>query len=230
MKKVNFSDTYRSLVGLSCGQLGMEAEQAGETMEVEYVFYGKITDFSVLEQATTREEHEQWGVRIPRTGKNASEAKIRVRKTTSSDGDVSYMQTIKIRQEVAHVLGHQLPVSDRSIGVECNADSFEAFSLMSDDGLIKTRYMVPASNGLMWEIDVFKDPQGHNFEFVKIDLELPKGVRVLEELPPFPAGIDILVYNQPDEQTEKEKTLIKELYEKYFVAKNKHLQDAKSTA
>jgi CYTH domain-containing protein len=230
MPITNFATVFRAYRGFSCEDLGIEAEQAGEFTETEYVFYGKIKDFAVLEQAITREEQEQWEIKIPRTDGNASKAKIRVRKTTTSSGDITFMQTIKIRQETVHVLGHQLPVSDRSIGVECTHEAFEAFSLMSEGGMVKTRFMIPAANGLMWEVDVFKDAQGQYFEYVKIDLELPKDVRVLEELPPFPTGIDMLVINQTDEQTPKDKALIQSLYDKYFISANKHLQDRKKNA
>ena len=81
--------------------LNLEERSDGQAgLEKEYVYYARLEDVKVLATATHVEHHEQWEIRIPKTDKNASAMRVRVRKTTdpkSPDSAPEYVETKKIK-------------------------------------------------------------------------------------------------------------------------------------
>lgn len=219
MKK-NISDFIKDY------QLSMEDDSTGVTSkEIEYVYYAKLTDPSILDKATMVEDQEQWNIKVPKTDKNAAEGRIRVRKTTKGN-TVQYVMTMKVESQALGAVNTQnntsvvtASQSMREVGLEASEDAFEMFKLISDNGMIKTRYSLPVEGtDLVFEVDRFVLPNGEYSNWVKIDLEV-KGS--LDELPKLPDGFSDVIYNQKDKQTNGEKELIWKLYEEVFLTKNR---------
>lgn len=87
---------------------GLEDDSSGvASTEVEYVYYAKLKDPSILEKATHVEAQEQWNFKVAKSDKNAAEGRLRVRKTTI-DGKVEYVLTIKTEQKVLQATTTQI--------------------------------------------------------------------------------------------------------------------------
>lgn len=219
MKK-NISDFIKDY------QLSMEDDSSGVTSkETEYVYYAKLIDPSILDKATMVEDQEQWNIKVPKTDKNAAEGRLRVRKTTK-DNTVQYVMTMKVESQALGAVNTQnntsvvtASQSMREVGLEASEDAFEMFKLISDNGMIKTRYSLPVEDtDLVFEVDRFVLSNGEYSDWVKIDLEV-KGQ--LNELPKLPNSFSDVIYNQKDKQTNGEKELIWKLYEEVFLTKNR---------
>lgn len=209
---------------------GLEDDSSGvASTEVEYVYYAKLKDPSILEKATHVEAQEQWNFKVAKTDKNAAEGRLRVRKTTI-DGKVEYVLTIKTEQKALQATTTQINTNTlsasqnlREVGLEATEDVFEMFKLMADQGMIKTRYNLPVEGtDLVFEVDRFLLPNGEFSEWVKVDLEV-KGK--LTELPKLPEAFTDVIYNQKDQQTEEEKELVWRLYETVFLTKNTEVSE-----
>lgn len=205
----------------------MEDDSTGVTStETEYVFYAKLADPSILEKATRIEAHEQWSFKVPKTDKNAAEGRMRIRKTVVDDRE-EYVLTMKTELKAPGALNtpanSSAPAASQSmreVGLEASNDAFEMFKLMSDQGMIKTRYNLPVEGtDMVFEVDRFVSygGEGEWSTWVKIDLEV-KGT--LTEIPKLPEGFTDVIYNQKDQQTEEEKELIWRLYDEVFLTKN----------
>lgn len=203
----------------------MEDDSTGVTsIETEYVYYAKLKDISVLDTATKVEDQEQWSFKVPKSDKNACEGRLRIRRTVI-DGNEEYVLTMKVDVKGAGAPNTQnntsVPVASQSmreVGVVASKDAFEMFKLMSDQGMLKTRYTLPVEGSeMVFEVDRFKLENGDWAAWVKIDLEI-KGNPI--ELPKLPDGFTDVIYNQKDQQTDEEKELIWRLYEEVFLAKN----------
>ncbi len=204
---------------------GLEDDSSGvASTEVEYVYYAKLKDPSILEKATHTEAQEQWNFKVAKSDKNVAEGRLRVRKTTI-DGKVDYVLTIKTEQKALQATTTQINTNTllasqnlREVGLEATEDVFEMFKLMADQGMIKTRYNLPVEGtNLVFEVDRFVLPNGEFSEWVKVDLEVKCK---LTELPKLPEGFTDIIYNQKDNQTEEEKELVWRLYETVFLTKN----------
>jgi hypothetical protein len=199
--------------------------------EPEMVFYAKV-DASLLLQADSLEEQEQWELRI-----NQGEqlrGRMRVRRTRPAS--VSALKRLDYRQDQEQFIytTKSKLFGVKSAGIqECNTevtkDSFNAFKFMSDRGMRKVRacFAVPEYPGLKWEVDFFvkdrlsDDPQEF-FEWVKIDLEAtPEHPFPLNPFPKFPLGLSQIIVNQRDSQTRQESKLIEKLYDDYFIWSDK---------
>jgi CYTH domain-containing protein len=199
------------------GIIGMEAESTSGVAEQEheYVLYAKIADFSMLRNASGKERHEQWEIRL---NKNAVKGRIRVRKTIDAQG-THYVQTIKLKND--QVVEGSAPNQDTSIPVECTQASFEAIRSLADTGMVKDRYFFPIpGTGLIWEVDVFPDAAGNYNHWVKIDLEVPVGQK-FTTFPTLPTGFSEIISNPRDKQTPEEAAKIVELYDKVFTQKTR---------
>ena len=205
--------------------LGMEDDSSGvASREPEYVFYAKLSDPTVLDKATHIEQQEQWSFKVPKTDKNAAEGRIRIRKTTV-DSKTEYVLTMKtdLKAPVASNGENNTSVAAptqnmREVGLNASEDAFQMFKLMSDQGMIKTRYVLPVEGSDMtFEVDRFILPNQEWSTWVKIDMEV-KGS--LTEIPKLPEGFTDVIYNQKDQQTDEEKDLIWRLYEEVFLTKN----------
>jgi CYTH domain-containing protein len=208
--------------------ISLEEQATGKAnFEREYVFYAKLADKSILDQAVHFEKHEQWALKIPKTDKNHSIATIRVRRT-DDNGKVSYIQTVKtpigaVNRDTGNTNATAPNASQNMLEVanDSSEDAFKQFKLIADQGMKKTRYTFPIEGtDLKFEVDVF-DGQSGETPWVKIDLEVDKP---LENVPALPEGFTEIIYNQKDQQTDEEKQIIHSLYENVFLIKNEYLK------
>lgn len=209
--------------------IALEEQATGKmNFEKEYVFYAKLTDSSILEQASHKEEQEQWTLKIDKTDKNHCSGQIRIRRT-DDNGKVSYVQTVKtpMKSLEGDSARSDATVPDASqnmleVAIDASEDAFKQFKMIADQGMIKTRYTFPIEGTeLKFEVDVFHLANGEKSQWVKIDLEVDKP---LESVPALPEGFSDVIYNQKDDQTDEEKKLIWSLYENVFLVKNEYLK------
>lgn len=185
--------------------LSQEEQSTGVTqIEREVVFYARLMDASFLKTASSFEHQEQWQVRIPKTANNLSEGRMRVRKTTTADGKVEYVQTLKLR----------IKEGEQETSVLVTEDIFEQFKQLSEDGMVKTRYVFDIEGREeKWEVDVFKVPNGNAARWCKIDYEF-----ITDTPPPeLPSVFEDAVCNQTTDPAERE--LIAKLYSELYIAK-----------
>lgn len=208
--------------------MAFEEQATGKAnFEREFVFYAKLTDRSILEQASHVEEQEQWSLKIDKTDKNHCSGRIRIRRTDDND-KVSYIQTIKtpVKALERDAAATDTSVADASqnmleVAIDASEDAFMQFKMIADQGMIKTRYTFPIEGtDLKFEVDVFHLANGEKSEWVKVDLEVDKP---LESVPSLPNAFTQVIYNQKDKQTDEEKELIRSLYENVFLSKNEYL-------
>ena len=208
--------------------MAFEEQATGKAnFEREYVFYAKLTDSSILEQASHVESQEQWTFKIDKTDKNHCSGQIRIRRT-DDNGKVSYVQTVKtpMKPLEGDSARSDATVPDASqnmleVAIDASEDAFKQFKMIADQGMIKTRYTFPIEGTeLKFEVDVFHLPNGEKSQWVKVDLEVDKP---LESVPSLPDAFTEVIYNQKDEQTDEEKDLIRSLYENVFLTKNEYL-------
>jgi len=196
--------------------------------EIEYVYYARLKDVSILDKATAIEDQEQWTIKLDKTPKTASPGTLRVRKTTV-DSKTEFVLTIKIPQESLQDVNiqsnTQVPVTIqnmREVALEATEDAFELFKRLSSNGMVKTRYCLPVEGSdLVLEVDRFKLPNGEYSEWVKIDIEVKSPL--VEKLQ-LPEAFTEVVYNQKNEQTQEEKDFVWNLYENVFLTKNVFLK------
>lgn len=123
--------------------------------ELEYVWYGRVLDFSIIEKAIGFEIQRQSAIKQPG-------GLIRVRKTVK-DGQVSYVETTKL---------FSADGSRQELPYDCDALKHEFFMKMTGGSTDKTRYFYPAGGGLTWEVDFYTDLEGNFKPWCKIDLEV----------------------------------------------------------
>jgi hypothetical protein len=184
-----------------------EAATGVANVEVEKVFYAKLEDRSILDHAAKFEDHEQWELRIALTEENASAGRIRIRKTTQSGALPEYVQTCKTKL----IEGGEKEVANVS-----SADAFEQFKLLAEKGMCKRRYIfdVPGCTA-KWEVDTYKNLDGTDNPWCKIDFEFTDGNT---EVPPMLPGFTEII--PADDKTNEQKTLVSQLYETVFIRKN----------
>jgi hypothetical protein len=195
-----------------------EAATGQQIVEDELTFYAKLNDKTLLDKAASKEEQEQWEIKLPKTPDTASAGRLRVRKTTvlpqsysRTDGITSeYVLTAKTRLEG----GTELEVANPS-----SSDAFEQFKRLAPNGMIKTRYIFPIEGtDAKWEIDVFKNKDGTPCEWVKIDFEKTP---TCQEPPVLPEGlIEVINFKQANFE---EKVFVSNLYSNSFLTKNIYL-------
>jgi hypothetical protein len=195
------------------------AEFESKNLEYELEVYLKGFDVEQIKSmAVSHEGQEQWGIYVPKTPKNASDGSLRVRKTIHPDDRVEYEFCTKTN---AGDKG-KVEVPDPS-----REEQLEQFKLMADQGLIKTRFIIPGSfeNGIefKWEVDLFLNKEGKIVPWAKVDIELnPDDPRPDVKNFPVPFTHDEVIIISPEMKADgtgpKEK--IAELYEKYFRTEN----------
>jgi hypothetical protein len=174
--------------------LSMEENADGKiNKEIEHMFYGYVNDFNCLLDAASVEVQQQWGIWQDKTDKNVACGSLRVRKTTTMpirDGLIcqgesvtQYVMTTKIKTASGDAL---------EVSVEVSSDSFKAFKLLAESGMVKHRYVFPVKDtNLKWEVDMFPQP-GESCtstkyqNWAKIDLEVPSKD---DPIPEYPAGV-----------------------------------------
>lgn len=148
--------------------------------ETEITIYAKISNLEGLKESKGSEEQIQVEAQL------GQDHHCRVRKTTVNGQD-KYVYTFKVQQEGAN--------SDLDARREHNVDVdegfFNDFILTADKLQDKVRYFFEAENitlmhpegdhnkeivvpGVVYEVDVFKKPDGTVSEWCKIDIEIDK--------------------------------------------------------
>ena len=190
--------------------------------EIEYVFYGRLTDLSELHKASRFEYQEQWEVKIPQTEQNITSARMRVRETiTSISSQPTFVHTTKTQSEdQAHPNEVSIPTTEAH---------FHQYQLISNNGMIKDRYFFPVvgegtNEELVWELDVYyikgSDPFSNNYtQWCRLELEVKNPNT---PIPPLPIQLEELISPTKDGYTEEENKKISYLFEHEFLTSNKH--------
>lgn len=180
--------------------VSLEALDGNAVQEIEYMFFGKLEDFSQLERADKIERQEQWEVRTPLGG-------VRVRRC-EAEGEVTYILTSKVKRE-----GEK---GKEEVETEVTADMFEHFKLHASTGMRKDRHCfnVPDSE-LVWELDVFYSASGDPVPWVKIDLEVPGEIA----LPQWPVEFSEVITNQNGKRSDEEQAIVGDLFENHYILK-----------
>lgn len=181
--------------------------------EIELTFYARLADPEALPTTPLREMQEQWTIKIAHTDENGARGDIRVRKTDIYDngdlGKTEYVLTTKVR--VDGQTAHEIPIVS-------SADQFEHFKTLAESGMHKLRHTYPINGtDLKWEVDVFVNPKGGFFPWVKIDLEVPSKDT---PVPEFPFEAEEWIKGQNGERAPAEEAQVRELYETMFLTKN----------
>lgn len=162
--------------------------------EIEFTFYVKMTDLSVLDKAIRKEEHEQWNLPI----KTSIDGRARLRLV---DGRRPTMTT-KVQRK--GMLGWE------EVDADIPMDLYNHLREMSVNGYRKTRYtfqtLVP---GLYWEIDVFRDKMGQRHPWVKVDLEVED---INAAIPKFPFDIEGMIQADDDNLSKSDRNFIDDLW------------------
>lgn len=156
--------------------LAMEAAASTVAKETEVAIYAHMTNIQGLEQANSKEEHIQLDSEFV-TGQ-----RCRCRKTTKPDGSTKIQMTMKVKGEVVAGID-----SSTEYTVDISEEFFEAFKPAAKKMLMKTRYNFVSKDvkmtiagsdteiilpNVIYEVDVFKNQQGGQCEWVKIDVEV----------------------------------------------------------
>ncbi len=202
--------------------------------EYEVEVYVEGLDIDAIDSISgSKELQEQWGTYIPKGKENASDGRIRSRKTSSyiKQGKWNYLgteyrMTIKTTDPEGGDLESELSVEEAV---------FKQFAYIADQGMVKTRYKIPFKYeelDLVAEVDTFKNDQGDYIPWVKIDIEYPEGYDysthpltsdVLPKIlqPSSPDKVHVVSPEDPKDTPVRKK--VKKIYDKYFLKPNKHL-------
>lgn len=199
----------RPMARAAIRNIALEEENAdGKTrVEKEREFYVRISDIEQLKKAAKAEKQEQWTIRLEKTDKSAGTGQFRVRKV-DINGEVKYYFTTKV------VKGSGLRDENT---IEVSEQMFEMFKVMAETGMIKDRYSFPVEGSdLVYEVDMFRKPDGTYHEWAKIDLENPP-----EQPPPLPVHVDEFIDGKTQDEDSRKR--ISQLYEDMFMTPNVYL-------
>lgn len=165
-----------------------ESNEARQNKETEVAIYAKIGNPNGFVDANSKEQHEQI------EGKFAKGPNCRVRKTTKDDND-SYVFTFKVKGESVE----ETVTANKEFNVEVDNDFFEAFKTsVAEKFVLKTRYIFNSENveltfvqndekknitipNIIYEVDVYKKPDGSLSEWCKIDVEVDTILNFLDK-------------------------------------------------
>ena len=182
--------------------------------EKEIVYYVKVQNPDELFKSFTKEEQEQWEIKVPRTVDNAAGGRIRVRKA-------------KIGNELKYILTSKtfIDKNDHDETELLTTESmFNQFRQMSESGMIKHRCELKIEgDGLnnIIDVDLFLTPEGHYNQWIKVDVEIQDLNSPLPKLP-----FDYLeILEDGIEANEKR---ISRLYTDVFLTKNPLIMSTKN--
>lgn len=198
------------------GSIGLEEAKDGKAVrEKEHVVYGRLPDMNDLKKASGMEHQEQWQIKVDKTEKNAAKGRIRVRKTVTKDGAVEYVNTTKVE------VGETASGDNIEVPIPTTEGNFLQFRFLAEEGMIKDRYFFPVPDSdLVWEVDVFKKPNGEYYDWVKLDLEVDD---LSAPIPPLPLPLEDVIAAKYGDRTEAEEARVSALYANEFISKNPHL-------
>ena len=178
--------------------LGIELFADGQKrQELEYTFYGKLDDFSILESDIVSGKEEQEQYHIPLDHDNIG---MRLRRINITN----YVMTVKAKRE--GVKGKE------EVEQDISEDTYNLLRETATAGYRKTRYIIPVEGtDLKWEVDVFTDMVEQRHPWVKLDLEVSSPDEQLPDLP-FPMSEKIVA--QGDRKTEEEQAFLDGLWVK----------------
>lgn len=184
--------------------------------EHEHEFYVMIDDFDQLKNAQAVDLQEQWNLKIDKTAGNAAKGGLRIREIYKGDvnggpsqkpvGEPQYVLNTKINEGVGR---------RQEVPVPTTKDAFDLFAMLSDSGMIKHRYHFPVGD-LVFEVDMFINPEGGYFPGAKIDLEVKN---LNGEIPELPIKCASVIKGDTKDAAERKQ--ITEMFDKYFITKNK---------
>jgi len=170
--------------------------------ELEYTFYAKMANISQLSSAIHKEEHEQWSIPV----ESENEVRLRIRCING----MRYVLTTKFKYEGK--LGWEETECDIS------KDMFDDLKMIAKGGMKKVRYHFKAEGtDKIWEVDVFKDSNGQDNPWIKIDFEINDPSDKIPMLP-FDVVKDSLISKQSNKQSDEEKARIKKLWSEEWVS------------
>lgn len=180
-------------------------------VEREFTYYAKLVDEAQLEKADSREDQEQWSIRVAPSDKVTFAGELRVRRCEKPGEQPRFILTSKTFK-----VGDFGKVESET---EVSEDMFLQFRKLSNSGMIKTRYCFNRADGLVWEVDVYKSPDGQRIDWVKIDLEVKD-----DREPPrdFPVDVTEVIGGDPRTRTEEERKQVSDILDNHFVLKNQY--------
>lgn len=188
-----------------------EGGDGSTVIEREYEIYGRVDDLSVLKEKAERTEYqEQWGMPCNAGSEAGISGNIRVRMTREGDdGEQKYTMTIKVKGTD----------SNKENEMDITEDTFNIFSSLVPNGLIKTRYIFPVRDTeFELEVDVFHDADGNECNIVKIDLEVPEGTDVNAITMPFKLEDPRLI--KPGQKSQEDLDYVRKLFSEQYEVKN----------
>lgn len=217
--------------GLSIAE---ESNDTKQNKETEVAIYAKIGNPDGLQEANSFELQEQI------EGKFAKGPKSRVRKTTKDNTD-TYVFTFKVKSENTE----EVVRANKEFNVDVDKDFFEAFKTsIAEKFVIKTRYIFNSENveltfmqdsekkniaipNIIYEVDVYKKPDGTLSEWCKIDVEVDNILNFLDKEHPGLKDVKLNIKIshlpfKPEEailgttQNEKEKAFLSDLWDNEF--------------
>lgn len=205
---------------LNKGMLAMEGIALEEDVqdgklfaEHEHEYYVELANIEDLKGADSMDMQEQWTIKIPKTDKNNGKGSLRIRKIQEGDVNGGAEQTSNAPIQYVMTTKADLGPGNRlEVPVASSEDNFKLFKLLAEGGMIKHRYHFPVEDGLVFEVDMFINPEGGYYPVCKIDLEVPsKSIAV----PPFPFETKSVIEGGSRSKEDQEK--IREYYDKYFI-------------
>lgn len=211
--------SFSRIVGESVGgearrmlNAALESLDGKMVKEIEHVFYARVARPEELQQAADKEHHEQWSFKVLKTDANAARGEVRVRKTQPFGGELRYDLTVKTDAKDGH---------RNEVPIPTTVDMFTQFQLFCERGMICDRYRFPdEASGLVWEIDMFIMSDGSYAPWCKVDLEVKDFDAAL---PSFPIELTDVIVGNRRTMTAQENAFVTELYDKYFLTKNRYL-------
>ncbi len=174
-----------------------DLENGVAAKEKEYVWYGRLTDLSVLEKAIGKEAQSQASIK-------QNNGTIRVRKVTEN-GSVRFVLTAKAWKG----RGECDEVSQAS-----SNDLYDVFCKMAGQTMDKVRFKFPGPNNTVFELDMFTNPDGSYKEWCKVDWEVPD---VVTDFPPLPFVLEDVIFGGNDDYTPEQRKEVDRLLNKEFV-------------
>lgn len=165
--------------------------------EKEYVWYGRLTDTSVLERATHSEQQSQATIK-------QSGGSVRVRKVVDT-GVVRYVLTSKAWRGRGEC---------DEVSQAASEDMYKIFCTIAGQTMDKIRYSFPGPENTVFELDVFTNPDGSLKEWCKVDWEVPDNVT---EFPALPFILEDVIFGGNDEYTPEQRKTVDKLLNKEFV-------------
>ena len=184
--------------------------------EKEIVYYIKVKNPDEMFKPFTKEEQEQWEIKVERTTNNAAGGRIRVRKS-------------KLGNELKYILTSKTFI-DKNDHDETELLTTEAmfnqFKQMAESGMIKHRCELKIDGeGLnnIIQVDLFKTPEGNYSQWIKIDVEIKDMNQPLPKLP-----FDYL--ELLEDGIESNEKRISRLFSEVFLTKNPLIMPIKTTS